>query len=76
MLQRDLRVGDDDALRIVRGDASDLLLPESADEYKSLARRMGYREADRAKAATRLASDVREAMDQVHGYFVARFKSA
>ncbi len=65
-----------DALRIVRGDASDLLLPESADEYKSLARRMGYREADRAKDAGRLASDIRETMEQVHGYFVARFKAS
>src|SRR5262249_10596907 len=39
-----------DALRIVRGDASDLLLPEqSSDEYKSLARRLGYRDQDRAQ---------------------------
>jgi [glutamine synthetase] adenylyltransferase / [glutamine synthetase]-adenylyl-L-tyrosine phosphorylase len=63
-----------DALRIVRGDATDLVLPESADEYKSLARRMGYREADRATDAARLASDIRETMEKVHGYFVARFK--
>src|SRR5262249_5609602 len=34
-----------DALRIVRGDASDLLLPEGpSEEFKSLARRLGYRE--------------------------------
>src|SRR5262249_54639842 len=65
-----------DALRIVRGDASDLLLPESADEFKSLARRMGYREADRAKEAERLALDIRETMDKVHEYFVARFHPA
>ena len=65
-----------DALRIVRGDAGDLLLPDSAEEYKSLARRMGYREGSRAQDAARLASDVRETMDKVHGYFLARFKSA
>jgi len=34
-----------DALRIVRGDASDLLLPdETSEEFKALARRLGYRE--------------------------------
>jgi glutamate-ammonia-ligase adenylyltransferase len=34
-----------DALRIVRGDASDLVLPdESSEEFKSLARRLGYRQ--------------------------------
>jgi [glutamine synthetase] adenylyltransferase / [glutamine synthetase]-adenylyl-L-tyrosine phosphorylase len=65
-----------DALRIVRGDASDLLLPESADEFKSLARRMGYRETDRAAGAERLAADIRETMEKVHGYFVARFHPA
>ena len=65
-----------DALRIVRGDASDLLLPESPDEFKSLARRMGYKEADRAKDAERLASAIRDTMDKVHGYFVARFHPA
>src|SRR5262249_420618 len=65
-----------EALRIVRAHASDLVLPESVDEYKSLARRMGYRLADRATDASRLASDLREAMDQVHNYFVARFKRA
>ena len=65
-----------DALRIVRGDASDLLLPESPDEFKSLARRMGYREADRTKDAERLASDIRGTMEKVHGYFVARFHPA
>jgi glutamate-ammonia-ligase adenylyltransferase len=65
-----------DALRIVRGDASDLLLPESADEFKSLARRMGYREADRAAGAERLASDIRETMEKVHAYFVTRFHPA
>ena len=65
-----------DALRIVRGDASDLVLPgESTDEFKSLARRMGYREKDRVKGAARLAADIRESMDAAHAYFLTRFES-
>ena len=35
-----------------------------------MARRMGYREADRAKDADPLATAIRETMDKVHGYFV------
>jgi glutamate-ammonia-ligase adenylyltransferase len=63
-----------DALRIVRGDASDLILPKaSSDELKSLARRLGYREADRAKSAEHLMADIRTTMEQVHGYFMRRF---
>jgi [glutamine synthetase] adenylyltransferase / [glutamine synthetase]-adenylyl-L-tyrosine phosphorylase len=65
-----------DALRIVRGDASDLVLPdESTDEFKSLARRMGYREMDRAKSAARLAADIQESMEAAHSYFLTRFES-
>jgi len=63
-----------DALRIVRGDASDLVLPlESSDEFKSLARRLGYNERDRKMAAMRLAADIREWMTKVHAYFLRRF---
>ena len=65
-----------DALRIVRGDASDLVLPEeSTDEFKSLARRMGYREKDREKSAARLGADIRESMEAAHAYFLTRFES-
>lgn len=65
-----------DALRIVRGDASDLVLPdESTDEFKSLARRMGYREMDRVKSAARLAADIQESMEAAHAYFLTRFES-
>ena len=64
-----------DALRIVRGDASDLVLPEeSTDEFKSLARRMGYREKDRVKSAARLAADIQESMEAAHAYFLTRFE--
>ena len=64
-----------DALRIVRGDASDLVLPDdSTDEFKSLARRMGYREKDRVKSAARLAADIQESMEAAHAYFLTRFE--
>jgi len=65
-----------DALRIVRGDASDLVLPdESSEEFKSLARRLGYRKRDRTKSASLLAEDIHETLKQAHTYFVARFDS-
>lgn len=65
-----------DALRIVRGDASDLVLPdEVSEEFKSLARRLGYREKDRTKSAALLAADIRESMKRVNDYFVNRFAS-
>ena len=64
-----------DALRIVRGDATDLALPaETSDEFKSLARRLGYRQRDRAKSAIALAGDIREWMTKVHEHFVTRFE--
>ncbi len=63
-----------DALRIVRGDASDLLLPpESSDEFKSLARRLGYRERDRGQAAASLARDIGARMKTAHQVFEQRF---
>jgi glutamate-ammonia-ligase adenylyltransferase len=63
-----------DALRVVRGDASDLVLPPTgSEELKSLARRLGYRELDRRSAALGLAADVDQWMKTVHGAFTARF---
>ena len=65
-----------DALRIVRGDASDLVLPgEHSEEFKSLARRLGYRKNDRQKDAALLAADIREWMKKVNDYFLARFSA-
>lgn len=65
-----------DALRIVRGDSGDLVLPvETSEEFKSLARRLGYRERDRNKGAERLAADIRQWMKKVHAYFLDRFTS-
>jgi len=64
-----------DALRIVRGDASDLVLPdETSEEFKSLARRLGYREQDRAKDAALLAADIAHWKQKVHDRFLSRFK--
>jgi glutamate-ammonia-ligase adenylyltransferase len=65
-----------DALRIVRGDASDLVLPdETSEELKSLARRLGHRERDRTRGAELLAADVRDWMTRIHDCFVRRFSS-
>jgi glutamate-ammonia-ligase adenylyltransferase len=63
-----------DALRLVRGDASDLVLPEeSSEEYKSLARRMGYKDQDRRKSAERLAADIKQLMKQVRSHYLGKF---
>jgi glutamate-ammonia-ligase adenylyltransferase len=63
-----------DGLRIVRGDATDLLLPEEkSEESRALARRLGYRERDRVEAASHLHSDILETMKRVHEYFTTRF---
>jgi hypothetical protein len=62
-----------DALRIVRGDASDLLLPgETSEESKALARRLGYRETDRTRAALQLSAYIRQQMKNVHAIFLTR----
>jgi glutamate-ammonia-ligase adenylyltransferase len=64
-----------DALRIVRGDASDLDLPEEgSDEFKSLARRLGYRERDWKTCAAALATDIHRWMKAVNSYYVERFQ--
>jgi [glutamine synthetase] adenylyltransferase / [glutamine synthetase]-adenylyl-L-tyrosine phosphorylase len=63
-----------DALRLVRGDANDLVLPEeSSEEYKSLARRMGYQDQDRRRSAERLAADIKQLMKQVRSHYLSRF---
>ncbi|HEU0184346.1 MAG TPA: hypothetical protein VFS27_03475 [Blastocatellia bacterium] len=69
-----------DALRIVRGDASDLDLPqegtqEGSDEFKSLARRLGYRAEDWKSGARALSADIHRWMTEVHSYYVARFNA-
>ena len=65
-----------DALRIVRGDASDLVLPPAdSDEFKFLTRRLGYRERDWAAGAAMLLLDIQQWMANVHEYFLSRFPS-
>lgn len=64
-----------DALRIVRGNAKDLVLPEEgSEEYKFLARRMGYLSGDWEADARRLGEDIRRHMKTAHGFFAARFE--
>jgi glutamate-ammonia-ligase adenylyltransferase len=62
-----------DGLRMVRGNARDLLLPvEGSEELGFLARRLGYPGAGAAAAAT-LAADVARHRERVHSVFAARF---
>ena len=63
-----------DGLRMVRGNAEDLILPEeSSDEFQFLARRLGYHEADWKKGARRLAKDVHRHRMNVRAFFSRRF---
>jgi hypothetical protein len=52
-----------------------VLPEESSEEYKSLARRLGYRDQDRRKSAARLATDIRGCMKKVNEYFLTRFSA-
>jgi glutamate-ammonia-ligase adenylyltransferase len=64
-----------DALRMVRGHAGDLLLPEeSSEEFRLLARRLGYGGSDWEEGARALASDVRLHRDRVASFFDRRFR--
>ena len=62
-----------DGLRMVRGNARDLLLPAAgSEELGFLARRLGYTGSG-AAAAEALAADVAHHRDRVHSVFTARF---
>jgi glutamate-ammonia-ligase adenylyltransferase len=64
-----------DALRIVRGNARDLVLPQrDSQEFKFLARRMGYTGLDWKESAEKLDRDVQYAMQKAHHFFTSRFK--
>jgi hypothetical protein len=64
-----------DALRIVRGDASDLVLPQQdSEEFKSLARRLGYNQKDRRAGAAQLAAEIQHHMKNLNASFLNRFK--
>jgi glutamate-ammonia-ligase adenylyltransferase len=63
-----------DGLRMVRGNARDLLLPEDgSQELGFLARRLGYPGAGGREAGEALAGDVARHRERVHGFFT-RFR--
>jgi glutamate-ammonia-ligase adenylyltransferase len=63
-----------DVLRMVRGDAKDLMLPpEGSDEAKFLARRLGVEGETWAAAATALAHEVGRRMADARAFYVSRF---
>jgi glutamate-ammonia-ligase adenylyltransferase len=64
-----------DALRVVRGNAGDLLLPEvGTDEHGFLARRLGY-PGGRAEAGALLARDVARHRDALAAVYDRRFRT-
>ncbi|MFQ5580130.1 MAG: hypothetical protein ACE5FZ_05910 [Nitrospiria bacterium] len=66
-----------DALRIVRGNAKDLLLPETrSEEFTFLGRRMGYGQHDWEKGSIELSTDINQHMAQAHGVFSSLFKKS
>lgn len=66
-----------DALRIVRGNARDIILPdENSPEFKFLARRFGYRGRYRDKETKRLAEEIKLHMTKVRQFFVTRFNAS
>ncbi|MBI3994533.1 MAG: glutamine synthetase adenylyltransferase, partial [Nitrospirae bacterium] len=63
-----------DGLRMVRGNARDLVLPESSsDEFKFLARRLGYHKRDWGRSAKALADDISRHMNDADRIFSGRF---
>ncbi len=63
-----------DAMRMVKNEASDLVLPApDAPEFGYLARRMGYRDADWARSSARLAENITREMETVRELFSERF---
>jgi glutamate-ammonia-ligase adenylyltransferase len=63
-----------DALRIVRGHAKDLVLPDvGSDEFIFLARRMGYEEDNWQAGAKKLDQDVGRHMEQARTTYANRF---
>ena len=63
-----------DALRMVRGNARDLLLPADGSEALGfLARRLGYPGGGWGEAAASLAADLARHRDRVRAFFTRRF---
>jgi glutamate-ammonia-ligase adenylyltransferase len=65
-----------DALRIVRGNARDLVLPPAdSEEFIFLARRMGYQARQWSAAAAHLQRDIHHHMAETQQFFRAHFRS-
>jgi len=65
-----------DALRIVRGNARDLVLPVvGSEEFTFLARRMGYHAPHWKTAAAQLRRDIELHMSHTRKFFTKRFSS-
>jgi glutamate-ammonia-ligase adenylyltransferase len=63
-----------EAMRMVKGDARDLVLPDpGSPQFAFLARRMGYGERDWERGAERLARHIRLEMAAVEELFSSRF---
>jgi glutamate-ammonia-ligase adenylyltransferase len=63
-----------DGLRMVRGYSRDLVLPdERSDEFKFLARRLGYHDVSWAESSSHLAADVGRHREMVNRFFLSRF---
>jgi glutamate-ammonia-ligase adenylyltransferase len=63
-----------DALRIVRGNARDLVLPPpDSDAFIFLSRRLGYTTERWDEGARRLSADISRHMTQTQEFFTARF---
>ena len=64
-----------DALRMVRGHARDLLLPEpDSEELRFLARRLGYTGADWKQAGRAFLADLDRHRESVSRFFTERFR--
>ncbi len=64
-----------DALRIVRGDAKDLILPQAeSEESIFLARRMGYGHRDWEQGKKDLQKEIEDRMGRIHADFTRLFR--
>ena len=64
-----------DGLRMVRGHARDLLLPEGgSEEMGFLARRLGYSGTSRHQAGAALDVEIRRHRERVSAFFTRRFR--
>jgi [glutamine synthetase] adenylyltransferase / [glutamine synthetase]-adenylyl-L-tyrosine phosphorylase len=63
-----------DSMRVVRGNARDLILPErDSEDFKFLARRMGYLSSSWEEGAKVLAKEINRNMTWAHRYFMDYF---